>query len=433
MNNQGFQLPGSYKKWTIGLIIAGVAALLYGLIMLHPFTAPAHHGAEVAGAAHGAEAAHNTYGSTRFWAVLLQNSVYWLLVVNSAMFFIGVTTLAMGGWQVALKRVPEAISSVVPILGGICLLVLLALVFGHRTDIYHWLDADAVAKDKILTGKKGFLNPVFFTIWSIVAIGSWTILGAKMRKLSQETDANGTMDYETSKKWIWKNTVWGSLFLVMFGLTVASTIPWLWLMSIDAHWYSTMYSWWTFAGTFVAGLSLVALYIVFLKGQGRLEFVSQEHLHDIGKFMFAFSVFWTYLWFSQYMLIWYSNQTEETRYFVDRIGTAEKSGPYHIIFFLILILNFLCPLLILMTRGAKRNWNVIAFIALVIIFGQWLNFYMMVMPGTVGEHSELNLFEYGVPCLFIGIIMWGTGRYLEKHPLEQKNHPFMKESIIHHT
>lgn len=426
MNNQAFELPGSYKKWSMGLIIVGVIAVLYGVFMLHPFTAPAHHGAA------GAHGEHEGVEATRFWAVLLQNSVYWLLLVNASMFFLAVTTMAMGGWQVALRRVPEAISSVVPILGIITFTILMALVWGGRTDIYHWVDAEAIKHDKILSGKSGFLNPMFFTIWSAVTIFLWWFLGQKLRKLSLQTD-EGQMDYAESKKWIWDNTVWASLFAVVFGLTVASTIPWLWVMSIDAHWYSTMFSWYNFASTFVSGMSLVALYIIFLKGRGQLEFVTEEHLHDIGKFMFAFSVFWTYLWFSQYMLIWYSNQPEETRYFVDRIGTADKSGTYHGVFFLNLILNFLCPLLILMTRGAKRNWNLLAFMALLIIFGHWLDYYQMVMPGTVRDNPEMGLFEFGVPCLFIGIIMWGTGKYLTSHPLTPKNHPFMKESIIHHT
>ena len=416
--NHHFELPGSYKKWTIGLIAAGVVALLYGFIAFHPF---AHGG-------HG----ENT-NSTRFWAVLLQNSVYWLLTVNAAMFFISVTTMAMGGWQVALRRVPEAISSVVPILGIITFIILMAIVWGGRTDIYHWLDTEVVSQDKILNGKKGFLNPVFFSIVSGITITLWWLLGRKMRSLSLETDKNGPMDYETGKKWVWDNTVWASLFTVFFGLTVASTIPWLWLMSIDPHWYSTMYSWYTFASTFVSGLSLIAIFVVYLKNRGQLEYVNDEHLHDLGKFMFAFSVFWTYLWFSQYMLIWYSNQPEETRYFIDRIGTAEKAGPYRGIFFFNLIVNFLCPLLILMKKGTKRSWTVITFTAVLIIFGHWIDFYQMVMPGTLKEHAELMPFEFGIACLFIGIIMWGVGQYITKHSLLAKNHPFLKESMIHHT
>lgn len=424
MNTHQFQLPGSYKKWTLGLIILGAIAVLYGAIMFHPF-APVSHG--------GGHDAHGSVNSTRFWAVLLQNSVFWLLVVNASMFFLCVTTMAMGGWQVALRRVPEAISSVVPILGIITFAILMAIVWGGRTDIYHWLDKEAVANDHILNGKKGFLNPMFFSIWSGITVFLWWFLGRKMRQMSLDSDKNGQMDYETGKKWIWKNTVWASLFTVFFGLTVASTIPWLWLMSIDPHWYSTMYSWYTFASTFVSGMSLVALFIIYLKNRGQLEYVTDEHLHDVGKFMFAFSVFWTYLWFSQYMLIWYSNQPEETKYFVERIGTATKAGPYKGIFFLNLILNFLCPLLILMKKGTKRNWTLMTFMAVLIIFGHWIDFYQMVMPGTVHENFQMKPFEFGVPCLFIGLIMWGAGRYLSTNSLLAKNHPFLKESMIHHT
>ncbi len=415
-----FEIPGSYKKWTIGLIVAGAIAVLYGMIFYHPFTPVVH------GAAHGA--AHASTDATRFWSVLLQNSVFWLLVVNASMFFICVTTMAMGGWQVALRRVPEAISSVVPIIGTVTFIVLMALIWGGRTDIYHWLDEEAVKNDKLLTWKKAFLNPVFFTIWSAITISLWYLLGKKMRSISLESDRNGPMDYETGKKWIFKNTIWASLFTVFFALTVASTIPWLWLMSIDAHWYSTMYSWYTFASSFVSGMSLVAIFVIYLKNRGELEYVTDEHLHDLGKFMFAFSVFWTYLWYSQYMLIWYANIPEETGYFKIRV-----QGPYKGIFFFNLIVNFLCPLLILMRRGSKRNFTLVTFMAILIIFGHWIDFYQMVMPGTLKEHSELLPFEFGVACLFIGLIMWGVGRYLSKNSLLARNHPFLKESMIHHT
>jgi len=416
--NHHFQLPGSYKKWTMGLIIVGIIALLYGLIAYHPFE-------------HSVNGSH--VSSTRFWAVLLQNSVYWLLVVNAAMFFLCVTTMAMGAWQVAMRRVAEAISSVVPIIGIITFLILMAIVWGGHTDIYPWLDKEAVAKDHILNGKKGFLNPVFFTIWSAITILLWWLLGRKMRSLSLKTDKAGPMNYDTAKKWIWDNTVWASLFTVFFALTVASTIPWIWLMSLDPHWFSTMYSWYTFASTFVSGMSLIALFVIYLKNRGQLEYVTEEHLHDIGKFMFAFSIFWTYLWFSQYMLIWYSNQPEETIYFIDRIGTAERSGPFKGIFFFNLIANFILPFLILMKRSTKRNWTIMTFTAVLIIFGHWIDFYQMVMPGPLRENAELMPFEFGIACLFIGLIMWGAGRYLGKHSLLMKNHPFLKESMIHHT
>lgn len=417
MNHQ-FELPGSYKKWTYGLLAVGLIAVIYGIIAYQPFSDPHQLNAEKT--------------SARFWAALLQNSVYFLLVVNAAMFFMCVTTMAMGGWQVSFRRVTEAISSAVPLMGVATLLIVFAIVFGGRTEIYHWLDKEHVAHDHILAGKAGFLNPTMFTIFSLFAVGGWWLLGKKMRSISLEHD-KGETDYEKNKKFIWSNTVWASLYCVVFTLTVASTIPWLWLMSIDAHWYSTMYSWYTFASTFVAGISLIALYVIFLKNRGQLEFVTEEHLHDLGKFMFAFSVFWTYLWFSQYMLIWYSNQPEETKYFIERLGTAEKAGPYKGLFFFNLIINFLAPLLILMRKGSKRNWTLITFMAILIIFGHWLDFYQMVMPGVMKDKGQLGLFEFGVPCLFIGMIMFATGKYLTKHPLTPKNHPFLKESMIHHT
>lgn len=410
----------------MGLIIAGLVALLYGIFAYHPFTAPVHHAAGEA--AHGA--AHSE--GTRFWAVLLQNTTYWLLTVNAAMFFMCVTTMAHGGWQVAFRRVTEAISYAVPVLGIFAFVIFIALVGLHRTDIYHWLDKDAVAADHVLKGKSGFLNPVFYLAGSGITIFLWWILGKKMRTLSLQSDEKA-MDYEGAKKWIWSNTVWASLFTVVFGLTVASTTPWLWLMSIDPHWYSTMFSWYTFASIFVAGLSLIALYVMWLKGKGALEYVTDEHVHDLGKFIFAFSIFWTYLWFSQYMLIWYSNQPEETKYFVDRIGTAREPGAYKGIFFFNLIVNFIAPLLILMKKSTKRNYATLTFMAVILIFGHWIDFYQMVMPGTVREHAGLSFFEFGIAALFVGIIMWSVGKYLSKYPTTAKNHPFLKESIIHHT
>jgi len=218
MNNH-FVIPGGFKKWSVGLMIVGALSLLIGIFALHPI-----------GSSHG-----DSVSSTRFWAVLLQNSIYWLLLVNTSMFFICITTLAMGGWQVAFRRVTEAISSLVPIMGLLTLIVILCIVFGHRIDIYPWLDKHHVETDKILKGKQGFLNPTFYTIASVLSIGLWAYIGKKIREISVESDERGAMDYETGKMWIKKNIAWGSFFIVVFGLTVGSTMPWLWLMSIDPH------------------------------------------------------------------------------------------------------------------------------------------------------------------------------------------------------
>lgn len=406
MIKQQFEISAGYKKWTNILLGVGGLAFVLGVVFLGM--------------------SKDELAQTRFWSVLLQNSTFFLLVVNASMFFICVTTLAMGGWQMAFRRVPEAISSVVPVFSILALLVFVGIIFGHKHSIYHWLDKDHVAHDPILKGKAAFLNPTFFMVWTIITLVLWSLVGAKMRKLSSQADEN--MDQEASKKFIWNNTVWAAVFIVFFALTVASTIPWLWLMSIDAHWYSTMYSWYTFASTFVAGMSLVAIFVVYLKNQDYLEYVSEEHLHDLGKFMFAFSVFWTYLWYSQFMLIWYANIPEETIYFKPRM-----QGAYRGIFFLNLIINFVLPFLLLMRRGSKRNYTTMTFVAVLIILGHWVDFYQMVMPGTMHEHYSLGWFEFGILIFYAGLIMYFVGRGLSKKPLLAVHHPFVKESLIHHT
>lgn len=407
MIKQQFEVPAGYKKWTYGFLAIGIIAFIAGLIFLG-FSKDEHD-------------------QTRFWAVLLQNSVFFLLVCNASMFFVCAVTLAHGGWNVTFRRVPEAISAIVPVFAVLALLVFIGIIGGDKHHIYHWIDKEAVAGDKILTWKKGFLNPTFFFTWTVITLTVWTLTGRKMRQLSRRAD-EGPMSREESRKYIWNNTVWAAIFIVFFALTTGSTIPWIWLMSIDAHWYSTMYSWYTFASSFVSGMALIALFIIFLKNHGYLEYTTREQLHDVGKFMFAFSIFWTYLWFSQFMLIWYANIPEETIYFKTRM-----QGPYRGLFFLNFIVNFIAPILILMSRNAKRNYAVMTFMAVVIILGHWLDFYQMVMPGTVGEHFTIGWFEWGTLALYIGMIMFFAGRALAKAPLLPKYHPYLKESLIHHT
>ncbi len=400
-----FVIPQRYKLWSYALMAVG----LVSIILLY--------------VTHGSS--NDEHERARFWASLLQNSVFFLLVVNASMFFICATILAWGGWPMSFRRVPEAIASVVPVIGIISAAILLAIVFGGDHVIYQWTDEKHL--DEILQYKSGFLNKKFFTIWTLLTIFLWWILGKKIRDFSISTD-KGHMEVEEGKKFIWKNTVWAALFMIVFALTVMSTIPWLWLMSIDAHWYSTMYSWYTFASTFVSGMALIALFVIYLKNKGYLEYTNEEHLHDLGKFMFAFSVFWTYLWFSQYMLIWYSNQPEETKYFEPRV-----EGVYRGIFFLNIIINFLAPLLLLMKRGAKRNYTTVTLLAVLIIFGHWLDFFQMVHPGPSGDHVPMMMYDMGIGLGFVGLIMFVTGRTLSRNPMVPINHPFFKESVIHHT
>ncbi len=403
-----FIVPKRYKNVSLALMTVGVLAII-GLYV-----------------SHGSK--NDPEEQARFWGSLLLNSVYFLLVVNAVMFFICATTLAWGSWQMTFRRVSEAISTCVPVIGVICGVILLIITFGGNHQIYHWTDSKLVKEDAILLYKSGFLNKNFFTIWTIFTIVAWSFLGWKMRRLSRSLDEKPLESIEAGKKYIWKNTVWAAIFIVVFALTVMSSVPWLWLMSIDAHWYSTMYSWYTFASTFVAGIALITLFVVFLKNNDYLELSNQEHLHDLGKFMFAFSIFWTYLWFSQFMLIWYANIPEETTYFKPR-----AQGIYSGIYWLMFIINFVGPILILMSRGSKRNYATITFMSVLILFGHWLDFFQMVFPGPMPDRVPMMLYDIGVGLGFVGLILFVTGRALSKAPLLARNHPFIKESVIHHT
>ncbi|HVI48895.1 MAG TPA: hypothetical protein VM802_28770 [Chitinophaga sp.] len=397
-----FVVPARLKRTSFVLMGVGLLTLLIGLI------------------------AFQGENATRFWAGLLQNSSFFLLITLASTFFIAATTLAHGGWQIAFRRVPEAISMAVPTLAAILFVVVMILVFGGKEHIYHWVNTHHVAEDKILTWKSAFLNKGFFTTATIITLALWVFFTLRLRKMSIEEDG-WDLRPETGRKLIWRNTVWCGGFLVVFTLSVGSTTPWLWLMSIDAHWFSTMYSWYTFASSWVSGLSLIALFVVYLKKHGYLTYVTEEHLHDLGKFMFAFSIFWTYLWFSQYMLIWYANMPEETAYFQPRVW-----GEWRPIFFLNLLINFITPLLFLMKRDTKRNYTAVVFMAFVIIFGHWLDFWQMVYPGTV-KHLVFPWYELGLGLGFVGLIIFLVSNQLTKAALVPKNHPYLKESIVHHT
>ena len=402
-----FEIPSKLKTWSYALIAVGALALVAGFFK--------------------SGMSNDEHQQAIFIGTIMYNTIFWTLICNACMFFICITTLAMGGWQQSFRRVPEAISTMVPIFGSITLVVLLYVAFAGKHQVYHWLDTEAVNNDPILKGKSGFLNLKFFVLWTTLAIGLWSLLGYRMRSLSSEAD-KGAFDNVSGAKFIFQNTVRASMFIAWFGLTVGSTIPWLWMMSITPHWYSTMYSWYTFMSSFVSGMSLIALWVIYLKNKGYLEYTNQEHLHDLGKFMFAFSIFWTYLWFSQYMLIWYANIPEETVYFKTRV-----QGPYKGIFFFNLIINFLCPLLILMKRDAKRNYTLVTFMAVLILFGHWIDFYQMIMGSISKDYVTLGWLDFGILSFFVGLMILFVAKALASKALIPKYHPFLKESIIHHT
>lgn len=402
--NERFQIPARMRNMSLALIAVGILVLIIGGITL---------------------LSGDEYDKTRFWLVLLHNSVFFTLVTTASVFIQAAASLAQGSWIVAYRRVPEAIGANVWVFGLITLVILFLIAFtfnvnGHNP-IYNWMTP---GNDEVLKSKSAFLNAKWFVIFSIVTVGLWSFFGIKFRSISITQESAP----KNSTKLYWSMVKLSGIFLLVYALTQMSITPWLWIMSIEAKWYSTMFSWYTFASAFVTGMSVILLFVVYLKNQGNFELVTREHIHDLGKFMFAFSIFWTYVWFAQYMLIWYGNIPDETTYFKIR-----QQGPYGVIWYSVFIINFIMPILILMSRPSKRNYFTVCFMACVIIFGHWLDFYIMTMPGPLGANWHLSWYELGIFAGFAGLLIMVVGNTLTKSSLVPNNNPLLKEAVLHQS
>jgi len=203
-------------------------------------------------------------------------------------------------------------------------------------------------------------------------------------------------------------------------------MAWDWFMSMTPHWYSTLFAWYVFATMFVSAITTIALVTIFLKGKGFLPFVNDSHLHDLAKFIFAFSIFWTYLWFGQFMLIWYANIPEEVTYFIIRIQE------YNLLFWSMLVLNFVFPILILMNSDYKRIPWFVVMAGVLLLVGHYIDVFLLVMPSTVGAHWSFGITEIASICFFLGLFVFVVGTGLGKVPLRPKGNPFIKESENYH-
>jgi len=203
-------------------------------------------------------------------------------------------------------------------------------------------------------------------------------------------------------------------------------MSWDWIMSVDPHWFSTLFGWYVFASMIVSGITVIAMVTIYLKSKDYLPDVNDSHIHDLGKYMFGFSVFWTYLWFSQFMLIWYSNIPEEVTYFVTRIED------YNLPFFGMVAMNFVLPILLLMNSDYKRiNWFVIM-TGIIILVGHYIDIFNMIMPSTVGDQWSIGIPEIGAVLFFAGLFIFWVFRALTKAPLQPKRNPFIEESRHFH-
>jgi len=394
--DERFEFAGKAKSWSLAAIAIGILAIAAGFFV---------------------------EGSHRMFANLLLMGYYFTCVCAAGACFIAIQFVAQAGWPTGLLRVPQAMASVLPIAAIILIAIMAFGLFSHNL-YHHWYeegltDPNSPNYDAIIAGKSGFLNvPAFFSR-QVIFLAAYSILGAFIAKFSYREDLEGGLNsYKRSFKC-------SAIFLVIFGFT--SPI-WIFdtVMSLEAHWFSTMFGWYNFAALFVSGLCVITLITILLKRAGYLAWVNENHLHDLGNLIFGFSIFWTYVWFAQFMLIWYANMPEETVYFYKRWEPEYK--PW---FWLSIIVNFVAPVLILLDRDVKRKENLMLFMCVLLLLGHYLDYYIMIMPGTVESHRGFGLSEIGAILSFGGLFTFLVLKNLSKHALAPKNHPFLEESLHH--
>ena len=382
-----------------------------------------------------------------FWSQLLINGLFYTFIGFGALFFIALQYATETAWSVMTRRISEAITTCIPVGAIIIIAVFLASTFGMN-HIYHWMDSAVYSEyviestmdsehpqyvkefpegavhnhhyDAIIAGKYGYLNKGFWWARTIAYFGIFIFFARFFRKTSIREDDEGGSAIHL------KNYKRGALFLVFFAV-FSSTLGWDWIMSIDTHWFSTMFSWSAFSGMWLTAMIVTLIIALYLKSKGLMPQLNESHIHDLGKWVFALSFLWTYLWFSQFMLIWYSNIPEEVTYYQERFGT------YMIPMWIMIAINFTLPMVLLMSRDAKRNTNFLITIGTILFFSHWFAVYFMVTPGI--QHDQWKGLEFSEVAMmlgFLGLFIFVVLSSLSKANLVPKGSPFLDESIHHH-
>ena len=411
-----FEFAGKAKTWSLIMIVIGLAGILGGFVFGY---------------------------AERTFANLLLMGYYFACVCICGIFFCAVQYVAQAGWSASILRVPQAFAKALPVAAVILLVIICAgLFFTHsglneegKQTIIPYLYKQWALKgittpgdpnyNEVIAGKSGFLNVPFFLIRLVFYLGSYALLGSLLAKYSNNEDTLGGMgSYRQSLKV-------SVIFLLIFGFTIP-LFAFDSIMSLEAHWFSTMFGWYNFAALWVSGMAVITLTLIILRENGYMQWVTTDHLHNMGQLLFGFSIFWTYLWFAQFLLTWYANIPEEAAYFHRRWVPEFK--PW---FWLNIIVNFLTPLLVLMSRDSKRGVKILKVACIILICGHWLDYFQMIMPGAVGPQSawytEIGPIEIMTFLGFAGLFAYTMLNALSKFKsLIPKKHPLLEESLHHH-
>lgn len=362
----------------------------------------------------------------RIWANLLADGYFFFIISICATAFIAIKAIANAGWHTSIKRIPEAMGTFLPFAAAVLIIVLI----GGGSEVYHWMhhgitDPTSPNYDKVIAGKSWYLNQGFFWGRLIVFFAVWIFITRKFRKWSLQEDIEGGLSF-------FDKTYKTAAFFTFFFAFTFSMFSWDIMMSIDTHWFSTIFSIYNFATGWVSAITIMALTAIQLKKRGYLSIVNEDVIHDLGKMMFAFSIFWTYMWVAQMLLIWYANLPEEVTYYLDR---TKNGWGFH--FYLNIALNFIIPFFGLMARTGKRNTWWLSFVGCIILFGHWNDVYLMTFAGAMKDHHGIShapgwgLMEFGFLAMFVGGFIYVLLTSLSKANLYPTKHPYIMESALH--
>ena len=355
--------------------------------------------------------------SQRAWTAYLTSFFFFINLALGGLFFASVQHVAKAGWSTTVRRVAEALSAFLPVA-----LVLGLIFLAGAPKIYEWLHPEVVAGDALLQKKAAYLNFPFFSIRTVLFFGIWIFFAWKLVGNSLKQDENGDPQLTV------KAVPYSILFLILFAFSYSLYTVDL-LMSLHPHWFSTMFGVYCFAGLFQSSLATIILFTLFLMNRGLLKgLVGMDHIHDLGKFLFAFTVFYAYIAFSQFMLIWYANIPEETVFYLHR-----AHGGWMAISVGIAIFKFVVPFFALASRHAKRNVMVLSTICLLLLVMQWVEIFWLVYPNFNEGHLVVPTWEIGVFLGFLGLFMLSVLWFLSRFSVVAGRDPRIHEALHHHT
>lgn len=350
----------------------------------------------------------------QLWHSWLFGSLFVLSIALGGLFFVLVQHATQAGWSVVVRRIAEVVTATLPFLA---LLFLPMLLFGMH-DLFHWTHEEAVAQDHLLAHKQPYLNVPFFLIRTVAYFAIWSALALWLGRMSRRQDETG--DHELTRR-MRRASAPG---LILFAITV-TFFAFDWLMSLNPHWYSTIFGLYFFAGSAMAFFAFLALVGIAGKRAGLLtEVLSDEHQHDIGKLLFAFVAFWAYMAFSQYLLIWYANLPEETGFFAERLA-----GSWRTTSIVLALGHFVVPFFFLLPRAVKRNAVALAAASVWLLFMHLLDLYWLVMPNLHPAGMVPTLLDAAAVIGCCGVFLAAFGGALKRQALVPLRDPRLPESL----